>query len=93
MPIFAVIRTRGSAWQESQALEGQPEWTAHAAYMNALAKNRFVLLGGPLEGRHGGGDPLSSRGGSLVAPGSPPHRPDHPVDAPAGIPGLSLAIQ
>jgi len=50
MPIFAVIRTRGSAWQESQPLEGQPEWTSHAAFMNALAKDRFVRLGGPLEG-------------------------------------------
>jgi len=46
MPIFAVIRTRGSAWQESQSLEGQPEWTSHAAFMNGLAKDRFVMLEG-----------------------------------------------
>jgi len=50
MPLFAVIRTRGSAWRESQPLEGQPEWTSHASFMNALAKDKFVMLGGPLEG-------------------------------------------
>ena len=50
MPLFAVIRTRGSAWRASQPLEGQPEWTSHASFMNALAKDKFVMLGGPLEG-------------------------------------------
>ena len=49
MQLFAVIRTRGSAWRDSQPLEGQPEWTSHASFMNALAKDRFVMLGGPLE--------------------------------------------
>ena len=48
--LFAVIRTRGSAWQEARPLEGQSDWSGHAAFMNALAKERFVLLGGPLEG-------------------------------------------
>jgi hypothetical protein len=50
MRLFAVIRTRGPAWQESQPLEGQPEWTSHASFMNALAQDKFVMLGGPLEG-------------------------------------------
>ena len=50
MPLFAVIRTRGSAWRESQPLEGQSEWTSHASFMNALAQDKFVMLGGPLEG-------------------------------------------
>ena len=48
--LFMVIRTRGPAWQESQALEGQGEWAAHASFMNALAKEGLVILGGPLEG-------------------------------------------
>ena len=48
--LFAVIRTRGPAWQDSRSLEGQTDWTAHASFMNALAKEGFVLLGGPLEG-------------------------------------------
>ena len=48
--LFAVIRTRGPAWQGSRPLEGQPDWAGHASFMNALAKEGFVILGGPLEG-------------------------------------------
>ena len=48
--LYAVIRTRGPAWQGSRSLEGQAEWAAHAAFMNALAAEGFVVLGGPLEG-------------------------------------------
>ena len=48
--LFVVIRTRGSAWQDSRSLEGQTDWTAHALFMNALEKEGFVVLGGPLEG-------------------------------------------
>ena len=50
MALFAVIRTRGDAWRPSLSLERQPEWDGHAAFMNALHKDRFILLGGPLEG-------------------------------------------
>jgi YCII-related domain-containing protein len=48
--LFAVIRTRGPAWQDGRPLEGQADWTGHASFMNALAKEGFVVLGGPLEG-------------------------------------------
>jgi uncharacterized protein YciI len=48
--LFAVIRTRGPAWQPARPLEGQAEWAAHAAFMNGLARDGVVLLGGPLEG-------------------------------------------
>jgi len=47
---FAVIRTRGPAWQDSRPLEGQADWAGHASFMNALAREGFVILGGPLEG-------------------------------------------
>jgi hypothetical protein len=47
---FMAIRTRGPAWQESRPLEGQDDWGAHASFMNALATEGFVILGGPLEG-------------------------------------------
>ena len=50
MPLFAVIRTRGPAWQEGRPLEGQVDWDAHAAFMNGLAKEGLVVLGGPLDG-------------------------------------------
>jgi uncharacterized protein YciI len=49
-PLFAVIRSRGPAWNPSCPLEGQQDWDAHAAFMNALEKEGFVVLGGPLEG-------------------------------------------
>jgi hypothetical protein len=50
MKIFAVIRTRGPAWQPAFSLEGQPEWAAHARFMNELEARGAVILGGPLEG-------------------------------------------
>jgi uncharacterized protein YciI len=48
--LFAVIRTRGPAWQDSRPLESQADWAGHASFMNSLAKEEFVVLGGPLEG-------------------------------------------
>lgn len=48
--LFAVIRTRGPAWQACRPMESQAEWPAHASFMNALAKDGFVVIGGPLEG-------------------------------------------
>lgn len=50
MKLFAVIRTRGAAWRASSPLEGQEAWGGHAAFMNALEKEGFVALGGPLDG-------------------------------------------
>jgi uncharacterized protein YciI len=47
---FVVIRTRGPAWRDGRPLESQADWTGHASFMNALAKEGFVILGGPLEG-------------------------------------------
>lgn len=49
MKLFAVILTHGAAWRRSVPLEGQQDWTAHAAFMDALAGEGFVALGGPLE--------------------------------------------
>jgi uncharacterized protein YciI len=48
--LFAVIRTRGAAWQRAQAMELQAEWPSHASFMNDLAREGFVVLGGPLDG-------------------------------------------
>jgi uncharacterized protein YciI len=48
--LFAVIRSRGPAWEPSRPLEGQPDWQGHAVFMNGLEAERFVVLGGPLEG-------------------------------------------
>jgi uncharacterized protein YciI len=45
---LAVRRVRGPAWDASRSLRGQARWDEHAAFMNALAAEGFVVLGGPL---------------------------------------------
>jgi uncharacterized protein YciI len=47
---FAVLRSRGPAWDDSKLLESQSEWTAHAAFMDAMFDEGFAALVGPLEG-------------------------------------------
>jgi uncharacterized protein YciI len=46
--LFAVIRVRGAAWQSDRPMQEQQAWSEHAAFMNSLAANRFIVLGGPL---------------------------------------------
>jgi uncharacterized protein YciI len=48
--LFAVIRSRGAAWNDSLPLEEQEDWRPHADFMNALHAEGFVAIGGPLEG-------------------------------------------
>jgi uncharacterized protein YciI len=48
--IFAVIRSRGPAWDETRPMEQQTDWPGHAAFMDALYAEGFVVLVGPLEG-------------------------------------------
>jgi len=48
--LFAVVRSRGAAWNDSLPLEGQEGWQPHADFMNALHDEGFVAICGPLEG-------------------------------------------
>jgi len=48
--LFAVVRTRGPAWDDKRRMEDQPDWEAHAVFMNGLHASGFLLLAGPLEG-------------------------------------------
>ncbi len=48
--LLAVFRSRGDAWNHARPMEGQEDWPAHAAFMNVLQADGFVVLGGPLEG-------------------------------------------
>ena len=48
--VFVVLRSRGPVWDDSKSLEGQADWAAHAAFMDALFDQRFAALVGPLEG-------------------------------------------
>lgn len=49
MSLFAVTREAGPAWAAGGIFE-QPEVNEHAAFMNALAEQGFILFGGPLAG-------------------------------------------
>jgi uncharacterized protein YciI len=51
--LFAVIREAGPAWTAGGIAE-QPAVSDHAAFMNALAEEGFVLFGGPLAGSEDG---------------------------------------
>ena len=49
MPTYFVVqRVRGPAWSATAPMRDQPLWAEHAAFMNALAAEGFVVLGGPL---------------------------------------------
>ncbi|MGA9113420.1 MAG: YciI family protein [Candidatus Dormiibacterota bacterium] len=48
--LFAVRNQRGGPWDWSRPMREQEAWKEHAAFMNALVDDGFVLLGGPLEG-------------------------------------------
>ena len=50
MSYFAVIREAGPAWTDGKGTFEQPGANDHAAFMNALADQGLVLLGGPLAG-------------------------------------------
>jgi uncharacterized protein YciI len=46
--LFVVTRRRGTAWDASKPLGSQEQWTEHAAFMNGLACDGFIVLGGPV---------------------------------------------
>ena len=48
MPFFVVLRRTGPAWDPAVPLEEQHGWDAHAAFMDGLVDDGFVVLGGPL---------------------------------------------
>jgi uncharacterized protein YciI len=45
---FLVERVRGPAWDWSKRRRGQAGWDEHAAFMDALVEDGFVVLGGPV---------------------------------------------
>ena len=49
MAFFVVVRRMtGPEWQAGRALDEQAGWEAHAAFMDGLVDDGFVVLGGPL---------------------------------------------
>jgi hypothetical protein len=47
--LFAVTLSRGPAWNAELPMEQQVEWDAHAALMDAMDAEGFVVIGGPLD--------------------------------------------
>jgi hypothetical protein len=45
---YLVERAKGPAWDHSRGTREQSGWDEHAAFMDALAEDGFVVLGGPI---------------------------------------------
>ncbi len=45
---YVVLRERGENWNARIPMRQQEQWEKHAAFMDALADEGFVILGGPL---------------------------------------------
>jgi hypothetical protein len=48
MMFLVVLRRSGPEYDHSQPLEQQAGWPEHAAFMDGLVDDGFVVLGGPL---------------------------------------------
>ena len=48
MAVFAVTNVNGPAWDPARGRREQDGWDEHAAFMDALVDDGFVVLGGPI---------------------------------------------
>jgi uncharacterized protein YciI len=48
MAYFVVINGQGPAWIPSRSMRDQERWTEHAAFVNALVREGFVVAAGPI---------------------------------------------
>jgi uncharacterized protein YciI len=48
MALFVVVREPGPSWAASRPLREQERWDEHAAFMDGLADEGFIVLGGPI---------------------------------------------
>jgi hypothetical protein len=48
MAVFTVTMVSGPGWDVGRPRREQPGWTEHAAFMDRLVADGFVLLGGPI---------------------------------------------
>ena len=46
---YAVTQERGENWDTRRSMREQKNWEEHAAFMDALVEDGFVVLGGPLD--------------------------------------------
>ena len=47
-----VLLRSGPEWDASRPLEEQSGWPEHAAFMDGLVEQGFIVLGGPLSDEH-----------------------------------------
>jgi uncharacterized protein YciI len=45
---FVIVRVPGPAWNHDRPMREQDGWDDHARFMDALAEEGFIVLGGPL---------------------------------------------
>jgi hypothetical protein len=45
---FALTTVHGAGWDDRRGIREQDGWTEHAAFMDGLVADGFILLGGPL---------------------------------------------
>jgi uncharacterized protein len=48
MAFFAVTTAHGPKWDDSRGIREQLAWDQHAAFMDRLVDEGFIILGGPL---------------------------------------------
>ena len=48
MANFAVRTIHGPGWDSSRPIREQAGWDAHAAYMDGLVDDGFLIIGGPI---------------------------------------------
>jgi hypothetical protein len=49
---LVVLHRSGPQYDASRPMEEQSDWPAHAAFMDGLVDDGFVVLGGPLADEH-----------------------------------------
>jgi uncharacterized protein YciI len=45
---YVVLREPGPAWEAGRGMREQERWADHAAFMDGLAEEGWIVLGGPL---------------------------------------------
>jgi uncharacterized protein YciI len=48
MANFAVRTIHGPGWDSSRPIREQDDWDAHAAFMDGLVDDGFLIIGGPI---------------------------------------------
>jgi len=61
MPVFALSTVHGPGWDDTRPIRKQHAWDKHAAFMDGLVEDGFIILDQPDRRRRP--DPARRRGG------------------------------